>query len=100
LREDISNQIDAFAKRQHEEAEQLRLEDIKHMREAIAAEDQRVAEAEGIFARAHELISTQVFHEVRNALSSVSAYSSCTIGKYVHMNLTFTDMISNFRWLP
>jgi ABC-type tungstate transport system substrate-binding protein len=58
------------------------------MQEALRAEDRRLADAETSFAKAQKLISAQVFHEVRNALSSVIAISEMTSSMKRHGPLT------------
>jgi len=79
LQDTIDERMDALARQQEENTEQMRKNDLELMKNALLAEDQRVEEAESnSFRRAQELISAQVFHEVRNALSAVIAMSEMT----------------------
>jgi len=93
LRDDICQRINELATHQEKEAERLHRVDIEHMRQAVAAEDRRVADAETAFAQAHELISAQVFHEVRNALSSVVAMREMTNSQRVESTLTPAEVV-------
>lgn len=79
LRDAIDQRLEALALHQEQTTEQLQKTDWKLMKEALLAEDRRVEEAESnSFRKAQELISAQVFHEVRNALSAVIAMSEMT----------------------
>lgn len=76
LREAIKERMHDLQTKHEETTEALRLNDIKMMHSALHEEDQRIADVkESSFADAQALISAQVFHEVRNALSSVVAMS-------------------------
>ncbi|CAB9499765.1 histidine kinase PdhS [Seminavis robusta] len=79
LREASDLRMQALLQRQEESIELMKRKDVALMKEALAAEDQRVGAAEErSFRKAQELISAQVFHEVRNALSSIIAMSEMT----------------------
>mmetsp|Transcript_38069 Transcript_38069/g.45997 ORF Transcript_38069/g.45997 Transcript_38069/m.45997 type:complete len:1181 (-) Transcript_38069:92-3634(-) len=81
LRDAISQRMNALAKRQEMHTINLREsveKDVRAMQEAWA-EHKRLEDAEkSSFAKAQALISAQVFHEVRNALSSVISMSEIT----------------------
>lgn len=82
LRENITAKISNLLQKQEESTAQLREAinaEAEEMMEALRSEDQRVEDAERqSFAKAQTLISAQVFHEVRNALSSVISMSEMT----------------------
>lgn len=81
LRDAISQRMAALEKSQLVSTKSLRedvMKDVKAMQDAWA-EHKRLEEAEkSSFAKAQALISAQVFHEVRNALSSVISMSEIT----------------------
>lgn len=87
LRERIDERMAALLRRQEATTEELRetvTRDAGIMQEALRAEDKRVEVAETeSFSKAQTMISAQVFHEVRNALSSVVAMSeiACSMKK-------------------
>lgn len=82
LREKIEQRIADLKERQHATTMELResvLREADVMQEALRAEDKRVKDVETeSFSKAQTLISAQVFHEVRNALSSIIAMSEIT----------------------
>ena len=82
LRDGMEKQMNKLAQQQEESTQELKRvveEDFKVMRKAIAAEEKRIVEAETrSFNKAQTLISAQVFHEVRNALSAVISMSEMT----------------------
>lgn len=79
LRAQIDDRLEALIHQQNETTERMRKADLQMMKDALFAEDERVEEAENSsFRKAQELISAQVFHEVRNALSCVIAMSEMT----------------------
>ena len=71
LRSGIKQRMDDISKRQAATTEEVRQSienDMKTMREALNAEDRRLADTKATsFIDAQNLISAQVFHEVRNA---------------------------------
>eukprot|EP00977_Amphora_coffeiformis_P016357 scaffold5022_cov158-Amphora_coffeaeformis.AAC.3 len=76
LREGIKQRMNDLRTKHEEATEALRLNDLEMMHNGLHEEDRRLADAkESSFADAQALISAQVFHEVRNALSSVVAMS-------------------------
>ncbi len=82
--------------RQEASTEQLRKKDVQVMQEALWAEDKRLADAEtSSFVKAQALISAQVFHEVRNALSSVIAMSEMTSSLKTNPTITPIELVSS-----
>ncbi len=79
LREKIEQRMAALKQHQEETTKELRdtvIGEAATMQEALRADDKRVEDAETeSFSKAQTMISAQVFHEVRNALSSVIAMS-------------------------
>ena len=79
LRDGIELRMKALIERQETSTEELRItveRDAAVMQAALRAEDKRVEDVEAeSFSKAQTMISAQVFHEVRNALSSVIAMS-------------------------
>ena len=99
LRENIELRMEERAKRHEESTIQLRKTievDVEVMQEALRAEDKRLVDAEArSFARAQALISAQVFHEVRNALSSIVAMSEITSSLREDTSVSPSDLVSN-----
>mmetsp|Transcript_7643 Transcript_7643/g.13463 ORF Transcript_7643/g.13463 Transcript_7643/m.13463 type:complete len:1267 (+) Transcript_7643:118-3918(+) len=96
LRESINERMEALRKRQDESTEQLKKRDMQLMREALFAEDQRIQEATSAsFMKAQEHVSAQVFHEVRNALSSVIAMSDMANGLRNDKSLSPTQLVGS-----
>jgi signal transduction histidine kinase len=96
LRDATSQRMNALVGRQEASTEQMRREDVRLMQEALRAEDRRLADAEtSSFAKAQKLISAQVFHEVRNALSSVIAISEMTSSMKKDTALSPVDLVSS-----
>lgn len=82
LRELIEQRMKGLAQQNEESTKQLHRtieKEAQVMQDALRAESKRLVEAETTsFNNAQTLISAQVFHEVRNALSSVIAMSEIT----------------------
>jgi signal transduction histidine kinase len=96
LRDATSQRMNALVGRQEASTEQMRKNDVRLMQEALRAEDRRLADAEtSSFAKAQKLISAQVFHEVRNALSSVIAISEMTLSMKKDTALSPVDLVSS-----
>jgi signal transduction histidine kinase len=88
LRQAIYERMDLLARSQEESIEQLRQKDVQLMQEALRAEDKRLAKAQ-------ELVSAQVFHEVRNALSSVIAMKDITSFLKIDATLSPFELLSS-----
>jgi hypothetical protein len=96
LREAITQRLQKMAKRQEASTEQLRKKDVQVTQEALWAEDKRLADAEtSSFVKAQALISAQVFHEVRNALSSVIAMSEMTTSLKTDLTISPIKLVSS-----
>jgi hypothetical protein len=96
LREAITQRVEKMVKRQETSIEQLRKKDVQVMQEALWAEDKRLADAEtSSFVKAQALISAQVFHEVRNALSSVIAMSEMTSSLKTDLTISPIKLVSS-----
>lgn len=96
LREKINERMLQLTKNQEETTEQMKRKDLQLMRETLFEEDQRIQEAEtSSFSKAQELISAQVFHEVRNALSSVIAMSEMTTSLKADDTLTPEELVNS-----
>jgi hypothetical protein len=82
LRNQISKRLEGLAEQQELSSESLRKSiegEWRQMQSTLRSEQRRIQEAEiKSYARAQGLVSAQVFHEVRNALSSVIAMSEIT----------------------
>jgi len=87
--------MDALAKRQETLTELMRENDVDLMKELLAGEDRRLQEAEEAFTKAQTLISAQVFHEVRNALSSIVAMSEMTKTLRSDDSLTADELVDS-----
>ncbi len=96
LREAIGRRMVVLAKEQEEKTYLLQRRDSKLtslLMEAIQSEKQRLVDAKAnSFVQAQELISAQVFHEVRNALSAVIAMSEMTESLKTDKTLTAEKM--------
>ena len=99
LRAAIDQRLEAIVKRQELENIELRRvieNDAKVMQDALKSEIKRIADAEASsFAKAEALISAQVFHEIRNALSSVIAMSEVTTSLKDDPSMAPTQLISS-----
>jgi hypothetical protein len=96
LREAITQRLKKMVKHQEASTEQLRKKDVQVMQEALWAEDKRLADAEtSSFVKAQALISAQVFHEVRNALSSVIAMSEMTSSLKADLTISPIKLVSS-----
>jgi signal transduction histidine kinase/CheY-like chemotaxis protein len=96
LRDATTERMNALVGRQEASTEHMRKNDVRLMQEALRAEDRRLADAEtSSFAKAQKLISAQVFHEVRNALSSVIAISEMTSSMKKDTALSPVDLVSS-----
>lgn len=99
LREAIGARMQSLVAKQSETTKALRLtisSDVREMRDALRSEERRVEDAEkASFIKAQELISSQVFHEVRNALSSVIAMSEMTTSLKNNPSISPQDLVSS-----
>ena len=82
LRNGISKRLEDLAEQQELSSERLQKSiegEWRQMQSTLRSEQRRIQEAETkSYAKAQGLVSAQVFHEVRNALSSVIAMSEIT----------------------
>merc|ERR1711971_1519569 len=70
-------------------------QDVKAMRDAWAEHKRLEAAEKSSFAKAQALVSAQVFHEVRNALSSVISMSEMTSALKKDSSLSPEELISS-----
>mmetsp|Transcript_41396 Transcript_41396/g.48280 ORF Transcript_41396/g.48280 Transcript_41396/m.48280 type:complete len:380 (+) Transcript_41396:2-1141(+) len=98
LRDAITHRMNVLAKQQELSTHSLQKSvknDVNAMQEAWA-EHKRLEDAEkSSFAKAQALISAQVFHEVRNALSSVISMSEMTASLKKDSTMTAAGLISS-----
>lgn len=99
MREGIVSRMKSLSRTQETTTRMLRdviESDIKIMQAALRSEDRRVEDAEKTsFIKAQELISSQVFHEVRNALSSMISMSEMTASLKNDITLAPTDLVDS-----